>query len=71
VAKKTPTPKPTVADSRAIIVTLKGNPEFRDWLNRFAEFDRSTAVQITEKALVAYARQLGFEEPAPKRTEGK
>jgi hypothetical protein len=71
VAKKKTIPKPAPPDTRAIIVTLKGNPEFRDWLNRLADFDRSTAVQVAEKGMVCYANKVGFTEPAPKRTEVK
>lgn len=57
------------ADDRAIIVSMKGSVEFRDWLNRLAEFDRSTSVQVMEKGAVAYAKQIGFTEAAPKRTK--
>lgn len=63
--------KAKTSDSRSIVVSMKGTPEFRDWLNELAEFDRSTAVQIMEKGAVLYAKQVGFEKPAPKRTEGR
>lgn len=59
------------ADSRAIVVSMKGTVEFRDWLNELAEFDRSTSVQVMEKGAVAYAIQIGFLKPAPKRTGGR
>lgn len=62
---------PQTADSRSIVVSMKGTVEFRDWLNELAEFDRSTAVQIMEKGAVLYAKQVGFGKPAPKRTEGR
>jgi hypothetical protein len=68
--KKTVAPMES-ADSRAIVVSMKGTVEFRDWLNELAEFDRSTAVQIMEKGAVAYAKQIGFPKAAPKRTGGR
>lgn len=70
MARKTTT-KVAPPDTRSIIVTLKGNPEFREWLNRLADHDRSTAVQVMERGVIAYAKQVGFTEPAPKRTEIK
>ncbi len=68
--KKTTSPSES-ADSRAIVVSMKGTVEFREWLNELAEFDRLTAVQVMEKGAVAYARQIGFTKPAPKRTGGR
>jgi Meiotically Up-regulated Gene 113 (MUG113) protein len=59
------------ADSRAIVVSMKGTVEFRDWLNELAEYDRSTAVQVIEKCAVLYAKTVGFTRPAPKRTGGR
>jgi hypothetical protein len=69
--KKAPAPAVETADSRAIVVSMKGTVEFRDWLNELAEFDRSTAVQVMEKGAVMYAKQIGFPKPAPKRTGGR
>jgi GrpB-like predicted nucleotidyltransferase (UPF0157 family) len=52
-------------------MSIKMSVEFREWLNRLAESDRSTAVQVMEKGAVAYAKQIGFADPAPKRTVGR
>lgn len=70
MAKKKATPKAPAADTRAIIATLKGSREFRDWLNEAAEADRVSTVQFLEKAAVFYAAHIGFGKPAPRRTEG-
>jgi hypothetical protein len=70
MAKKKTAPMES-ADSRAIVVSMKGTVEFRDWLNEVAEFDRSTAVQVMEKGAVEYAKKIGFPKPAPKRTGGR
>ena len=61
----------TASDTRAIVVSMKGTAEFRDWLNELAEFDRMTAVQVMEKGAILYAQKVGFLKPAPKRTEGR
>jgi hypothetical protein len=71
MAKKKTAPALESADTRAIVVSMKGTVEFRDWLNELADFDRSTAVQVMEKGAVAYAKQVGFPKPAPKRTGGR
>jgi hypothetical protein len=71
VAKKKPAPAAESSDARAIVVSMKGTVEFRDWLNELADFDRSTAVQVMEKGAVLYAKQVGFAKPAPKRTGGR
>jgi hypothetical protein len=71
MAPKKPVTRAEPADSRAIVVSMKGTVEFRDWLNELAEFDRSTAVQVMEKGAVLYAKQVGFPKAAPKRTGGR
>jgi hypothetical protein len=71
MAKKKAPPVMEAPDSRAIVVSMKGTVEFRDWLNELAEFDRSTSVQVMEKGAVLYAKQIGFTRPAPKRTGGR
>lgn len=62
---------PAWSDNRVMIAQLKGTSEFRDWLNELAAYDRSTAVQVLEKAAVLYAKQTGFSKPAPNRTGGR
>ena len=71
MAKKRRASEEAPADDRAIVVSMKGTKEFRDWLNELAEFERTTAVQILEKAVVTYAKQIGFSKPATKRTGGR
>ena len=71
MAKKKTEKTPDPVDSRAIVVSMKGTIEFRDWLNELAEFDRTTAVQVMEKGALLYAKQVGFPKSAPKRTGGR
>jgi excisionase family DNA binding protein len=48
-------------------VSIRVAPEYRDWLDRLAEFKRLTLVDVIDQALVKYARDEGFDEVAPKR----
>jgi hypothetical protein len=48
-------------------LTIKGRPEWRDWVDRGAEFCRTDAAKLVDAALVEYLKQRGFDEPAPKR----
>jgi hypothetical protein len=58
-------------DKRAIVLSIKGTVEYRDWLAELADHCRVTSVQVLDAAVVAYAKQVGFTKPAPKRTEGR
>lgn len=60
---------PPPRDEREWIVSIKGSPEFRDWLYELADQERMTAVQLIERAVVEYARNVKFPKPAPKRTK--
>jgi hypothetical protein len=42
-------------------------PEWRDWLNRLAEHDRTSMAGVIDRAAIDYARKIGFKEGAPKR----
>jgi hypothetical protein len=70
VAKKKTKPEapPPEPDPRQIVISIKGSADFRDWLNRLADHERVTSVAVIERALVEYAANHGFAEPAPKRT---
>lgn len=54
---------------RQVVLSIKGSTDFRDWLYELAEYQRLTAVQVIELALVEYARNHGFSKVAPKRTK--
>jgi hypothetical protein len=49
------------------IMSIRGAPEWKAWLDRLAEHDRSTSVQVIDKALADYARKVKFPEAPPKR----
>jgi hypothetical protein len=52
---------------RPTAMTIKGRPEWRDWVERGAEFCRTDVAKLVDAALVEYLKQRGFDEPAPKR----
>ncbi len=49
------------------IASFKGSEEFAEWFDRLAKHSRLTASALIEHALVLYAQQEGFKEPAPDR----
>ena len=64
-----PKAKPGAAreNPRRTALTIKGRPEWRDWVDRGAEFCRTDVAKLVDAALVEYLKQRGFDEPAPKR----
>jgi hypothetical protein len=59
--------KPVVKEPMAVI-SIKATVAFRDWLAKIADAERSTVVQILEKAAVEYGEKRGFKD-APRRTK--
>jgi hypothetical protein len=59
------------ADKRVIVLSIKGTVEYRDWLAGLADHCRTTSVQVIDSALVHYAKHVGYDETAPKRTGGR
>ena len=53
---------------RTAVTAIRSRPEWKAWAESLAEFDRAPSVNdLFDRALVAYARQVGFKEVAPKR----
>jgi hypothetical protein len=48
------------------ITTLKGSPEWGEWLSGFAEDRRVSVMALIDHALAHYAKAEGFQ-PPPKR----
>lgn len=59
--------KPTPEKPRPTALTIKGRPEWRDWVDRGAEFCRTDVAKLVDAALIEYLKQRGFAENAPKR----
>ena len=62
-----PKARPTRENPRPTALTIKGRAEWRDWVERGADFCRTDVAKLVDAALVEYLKQRGFDEPAPKR----
>src|SRR5262249_53709693 len=72
LAKKRKSPPPAAAPpdpsgTPSVIVSVRVSPEYRAWLDRLASFERIPISDLLDRALVAYAPQVGFKEVAPRR----
>lgn len=64
--KATGTPKRPPNRVRSAATNIRSTPEWREWLQEFAEHKRKDLVDLIDEALLAYARQEQFKIP-PKR----
>jgi hypothetical protein len=60
--RKSPDPEP-----RAVLFSVRGRPSWHEWLKRLADYDRSSVVEVLDRAAARYAKLIGFEEPPPER----
>lgn len=65
VAKKKSVPEDK--GRKPMIAQLRGSEEFKAWVERIADIDRSPIAVLIEKALIHYAKSLGANDPAPRR----
>jgi hypothetical protein len=66
VGKKRATPLPD-DESRPTVFTMKGTPEWKDWLTRLSKHCRMKSSVVVDLALVDFAKKMGFNEPPPER----
>ena len=73
MAKKKPGPKPDPSRARNAVTMVRSTEPWKRWLESLAEHDadaRRADANISEtidRALVLYAREIGFTKVAPKR----
>ncbi len=68
MAKNKPGPKPDPQRVRDVATIIRSRKEWKDAIDRLAEFDRAPSVSdLFDRAIVTYARSVGFPEPIPKR----
>jgi hypothetical protein len=46
---------------------VRGSEDWKGWVERLAEFDRSSLPDLLDRALVAYAKQIKFKDAPPRR----
>lgn len=61
-----PGPKPKAGGALPNVVSMRGTPEWREWLGRLSEKCRATPSGLIDRALAELAKREGFEEP-PRR----
>jgi hypothetical protein len=66
---KAPVKKPVkrAATDKPTAITVKGSPEWREWVNRGAKHCRTEVAKVVDAALVDYFKARGFAEEAPER----
>jgi hypothetical protein len=68
MAKKKPGPKPDPQRVREAVTAIRSSDAWKAYVEELAEFDRATSVsELMDRAIVAYAKQLGFKKSPPKR----
>jgi hypothetical protein len=70
MAKKRPVKAAGPASSpgpRRTVLTIKGTDEWRVWLEGLGKHLRTPTSTIVDHALVRYAKEVGYDVPAPER----
>lgn len=71
VAKKKTPPAPASGpeswNRKPLIANFRGSIGFKEWLQDLAASDRQSVAGVIERALVHYARSIGFTREAPER----
>ncbi len=60
-------PKSAAEGPKGNVLSIRGSGEWRDWVGRLADHNRLKVADVIDRALLAYAKQEGFNEPAPRR----
>lgn len=69
MAKKKTGPKPNSEEWKItpLAIQVRGSVEFKEWVRGLAEFDATDVSEVVERALGAYARQIGYDKARPRR----
>ncbi len=54
-------------DRRPTVLTVKGTPEWKEWLAKLAKHCRMKTAVVVDLALIDFAKKQGFDEPPPER----
>jgi hypothetical protein len=65
--KGKPGPKPNPDRVRSAVTNIRSSPEWKAWLEELAEANRSSLADLVDDAVLALAKRIKFEKPAPKR----
>jgi hypothetical protein len=67
MAKKTSPKSKPVSDRKTIAVTIKGSPQWKQWIDGLAEHCRLDVAKVIDVAVVRYAEAEGYAPKAPQR----
>jgi hypothetical protein len=60
-------PMKATLDRPGIAVTLRGSPEWKEWLEGLAFHCRLDVAKVIDRALIDYAKKEGYGREAPRR----
>lgn len=60
-------PKKREVKAEAKSIAFRTSAEYAAWVERLAAHNRSTVAGLLDQALVRFAREIGFTDPAPER----
>ena len=60
--------KDSDVERQAVILTMRGSGEWKEWLQRLGKHCRLKTAVLIEQSLMEYAEKRGFTEPPPERT---
>lgn len=58
---------PASAGPKPTALTIKGDPSWREWVDRGADYCRTDVAKLVDAALIDYLKAKGFTEEAPRR----
>jgi hypothetical protein len=67
VAKKKAPAPPPAPNRKPMVAQLRGSEEWKGWIERMAEREGLSVAALFDRMARAYAKEIGFDEPAPKR----
>jgi hypothetical protein len=67
MAKKKAEGSSPASDRKTIAVTIKGSPEWKEWIEGLAEHCRLDVAKVIDLAVVDFAKSEGYERKAPQR----
>jgi hypothetical protein len=65
--KKAPARPAAAAERKTIAVTIKGSPEWKEWIDGLADHCRLDVAKVIDLAVVRYAETEGYNRKAPQR----
>lgn len=60
--------KDSDVERQAVILTMRGSGEWKEWLQRLGKHCRLKTAVLIEQALMEYAEKRGFTDVPPERT---